>query len=54
LNSVGRPPRVWRAPSVLISASVKSEAQKPVVGKPSSVLVVSREANLTDPRRFSR
>ena len=45
LNWVGRPPRVWRAPSVLISASVKSCAQKPLVGTPSSVRVVSREAN---------
>src|SRR6185295_11098332 len=45
LNSVGRPPRVWRAPSFLISARVKSCAQKPLVGTPSSVRVVSREAN---------
>ena len=37
-NSVGRPARVCFAPRVLISASVKSEANQPTVGWPSTTL----------------
>ncbi len=46
LKRCGRSGKVCTARSDLISASVKSEAKKPVVGTPSTIFVVSRPGNL--------
>ena len=45
LNCCGLSASGWTARSVLISASVKSEAKKPVSATPSTTLVVNRSAN---------